>query len=598
MAGSRRFLQQSLQADCKFDGRFLQRSAPVVGEAHNSMAADQRLAEFAIEQGEELLGLDGGIGCVAGGDRLQSAEGQGAGIEPEAIAGYLVPEVGGHAVGQHHDQWKGLLGGPIDPGGASQGPLVGTIGVEAALVDQAGDGIEAGDSGGVRFGEPAPQGAAGGGIGEVVEVADPGALLEELMGVAGSGNARPHRIGVYDEVVVHPFEEDEVGEQHPQALEQVPAFDIAGDHGELKPLSGRCPGQEAPQRRFRQHRLDAGNQAWIGAVPGDLQHHPLHAGIDRVARQVGHGAEQGEQGGKEGIEVAADQQGAASGRRHPHVALDPEAVLPPQQGAQLPQLFALLGVSRLALPLEALPTAGIVCREGGGTRAEPIDEVVIHLPQAEEIAHQPTPGVGDQMDPGPGREDPGQGQGVVDGAFGEGVVLEGVDAFPIGGPERAPILLTRLLQIPERTGTVGSGAVDEDEQRALQGLLGELRIRRAEDFRGVPGAAGPAVEPGADAQPLLDRPHQGLGAEPGHAELGHLAQLFLHLLPQPLLRPRERLGLGLLDQGIAAEIKAEQPGDQLAGAAAARSSSGQAPILQTQQGFFPDLLQGGCEVAG
>ena len=103
MAGSRRFLQQSLQADCKFDGRFLQRSAPVVGEAHDSMAADQRLAEFAIEQGEELLGLDGAIGCVAGGDRLQSAEGQGAGIEPEAIAACLVPEVGGHAVGQHHD---------------------------------------------------------------------------------------------------------------------------------------------------------------------------------------------------------------------------------------------------------------------------------------------------------------------------------------------------------------------------------------------------------------------------------------------------------------------------------------------------------------
>ena len=64
-----------------------------------------------------------------------------------------------------------------------------------------------------------------------------------------------------------------------------------------------------------------------------------------------------------------------------------------------------------------------------------------------------------------------------------------------------------------------------------------------------------------------------------------------------MLRPRERLGLGLLDQGIGAEIEAEQPGDQLAGAAAG-SSAGQAPILQTQQGFFPDLLQGGCEVAG
>ncbi len=568
-AGGFRLLQQRPQARGQLVGCCAQGQPPVVSEAHHPMAAGQVAAEIAVEKVEELLRRHGLLGGVGIADLAETAEGEIHRVEPDPIPAARQPEVGSHDAGEDHHHRQVPCGRLADAAGALRGAVSGPLRFQGALrlvqqPRQRGEGL---DRGGIGFAEPAAQGPAGGGVGEIAEMAHAGAALEEQAGKAGPGDARAHGIAVDDEVVVQPIEEEEVGEEHPQTLEQMAAFDVAGDHGQGDAGLGGGPGQEAPQRSLGKHRLDPGNEAGIGAMADDLEHHPLEAGMERVAGQGRNGADQGEQGGEERVEVAAGQQGAAGGGRHPHVALDAEASLL-QHHAQVPQAFPLLLVG--LLPCLVVPVGG--------------DEIVLHLGEAEQIAHQAAAGVAEQVETGPFRQDPRQSEGVVDRALGEGAVLEGIDAIAVGGADRLPVGHAHRLQITEGAGSARSRAMDEHQQGPLAGIGGQPPIALAQEFgKLAAGGPWPAVETGRMGQAILDGRHQGLGAQPGNPELRRLAEPIGGHLAQSLPGPFEGLRPGLLQDGVAAEIEAEQALDQIPGGSPPRQAGRRAPALEPRQ---------------
>ena len=142
--------------------------------------------------------------------------------------------------------------------------------------------------------------------------------------------------------------------------------------------------------------------------------------------------------------------------------------------------------------------------------------------------------MGDEVHRGTGRQRAGQLERVVDRAFRQRAVLEGVDALAVAVLEGFPVGARRALQRIEAAGGAGAGAVDHHEQRAAGGVALQRGVAGIE--AGAELAVGPAVEARVTLQAAFDRPHQRLGADPAHAELGVLLDPVLGLDAEPFAR--------------------------------------------------------------
>ena len=372
----------------------------------------------------------------------------------------------------------------------------------------------------------------------------------------------------------------------------------------------------------------------LEALVGDLDHHPAeeaqpalggrrHGGAGagtaegaarRLGSQAAELADQREQAGQEDVEVVGEQRGAAGRAADAHVTRHPD-VLAAQQAGELAELGAFVRRPRLALAGEGrigLFAGGFV---GSRPAAEVGDQAVERRAvaragiEAQQVAHQPAAGVGDEVQPRARRQHRDELQGVVHRALGEGAVLEAVDVLAELFLQVGPGLAAG--QGAEAAEGVGAGAVDEDQRRpACQ--PGEARVVAAQPLAFGDGAAGPGIEPRRPGELLLDHRDDGPGAQAGGAGHGEILDLAAQpfggpgpgevgegvrldgeggdLPPQPLAEPpagrvpgaegREVDGAVRADQAGLGEGEAAQPGGQLVGADEQRGAVGG---LQGQQ---------------
>ena len=139
-----------------------------------------------------------------------------------------------------------------------------------------------------------------------------------------------------------------------------------------------------------------------------------------------------------------------------------------------------------------------------------------------------------QADLGAGRQGGGQLQGILDRAFRQRAVLEGVNAAGKAPFQRRPQVLVAAAQVAKTAERAGRGAVDENQDRMTH------RVRHGAAGAEIGGtqrrphavSPAPAVQAGAGiGQPAFDGHHQGSGAGPADAQLERASQerrLFQH----------------------------------------------------------------------
>ena len=497
------------------------RQPPVVGVCDHAVAARQVFVQVAVRLGEQRLGLDFVLRRV--GLELKSgqpATGQRSHAEPHAVAP-VQPQVRAHQAGQQnrHRSGRNAAAAGLARRGAGQGALVDTAQRTEGL-DLFHRGLE----------QPAARGQARGVVDEVAEVAHVRPLVEHHPGVVGPGDAGAHRVGVHHQVVVGVVEEREIGEQHTEPLEQAAAFDVARNHGQPDAALRRGPRQQARHRRARQQRLDAGHQVGFGSVARDFEHHPFEGRIDRVALQRRHPPHQRQQARQEDIEVAAGQPRATRRRGHAHIAFQPQ-LLAPQFGGQLAQRLALLGVrgQQFARDARALGRVGLAQR--GGVQRVAVDQLV-EVFQAQQVAHQTAARMRQQVNRRPFGQGARELQCVVDRALGQSAVFERQHPVGVAVFKRFPETGGGVLQLIEAGLRAGPGAVNHHQQRPGLGVGLQLRVSRQQQFSQF--AVHPAVQPGVALEAAFQRPHQRLGADPAHAQIGVLRDLVFGLLADPL----------------------------------------------------------------
>lgn len=192
---------------------------------------------------------------------------------------------------------------------------------------------------------------------------------------------------------------------------------------------------------------------------GDQELEREVAGQDQIVEQFNHG--------EPAVQLSGGKGGSPGRAGNPHIPFHNNFFLL-QQLYQLAQLrclgpFRIILLTRFTNPgrqLEDLSDAGV------RQRLCPL----YALPQAKQVPHQPAPGVAHQVEPCPVRQLLCQGQGIGDGAFGQGVVFPGIgmaitaaklstrigagDVFPIPEPHEASL-------------EAGHGAVEEQEDRPI-----------------------------------------------------------------------------------------------------------------------------------
>ncbi|EXI84614.1 MAG: hypothetical protein AW11_03792 [Candidatus Accumulibacter regalis] len=518
----RRFAQQAVEEFGKAFGEHIQRLPPVVGEALDTMAGRQILADVAVEHLEELLGLDARL---LPGNLAQATRGNVQRVEPDAVRA-IHREVRTHHPGQHDDHRQV---GTAHLRRARHGAHA-----RFAVHERTRQGLESSQRQDLVGDQPVAQRKAGIDVREVAEMRDFGAAVEQRTGPRLRRDAGEHRVAIDDQVVVDVVEKKIVGEQDAETLEQIAAFDVAGNHRHLDARAHRCVAQQAGHRRVRQHRFDAGHQMRIGALVRDFQNHALESRIERVAEEERHLPDQRQHPGKEEVQVAARQPRPLRRTGDAYVAL--HAQLPGRQRAgQLAQLLTLLGVRRVDFAAQAL-RFGFALAGVAGTRQiglvlldQPVE--VVH---AEQIGNQAAARVRDQAElkaVGQRRE---QLEGVFDRALGERAVLVSVDAAAEVALQDAPQITLVDLQVAKTAERVRPGAMHEKQdrpflrRRPLQ-LAPRARQRLAVLRLGGATPAVPAVNAGRPTEPRLDRPHQRPRSQPADAQFGDVASTLAQL---------------------------------------------------------------------
>ncbi len=229
-------LQQAVEEFAQSVGQHVQRLPPVVGKAFDAVGARELLAQLAVEHAEQLVGLDAGL---IEGDLGQAAGGDVQRVEPDAVAA-VGAQVRAHHAGQHHHH-RPI--GRLDVAAGARG-----LGQRGGVLARRRQGAEHVQRARLGLDQPVAQRGARVAVGEVAEVRDIGAAVEQHARGRLRRDAGEHRGGVHYEVVVVVVEEQEVGEQHAQALEQVAALDVAGDHRHRHAVAHRRVAQQPRHR--------------------------------------------------------------------------------------------------------------------------------------------------------------------------------------------------------------------------------------------------------------------------------------------------------------------------------------------------------------
>ena len=360
--GLRGLLLQAGQQLAQPVAQGVQRQAPVIGEGHHPVRRRQVPAQRAVGHVEHRVGLDA---AAVPGQLVQPAGSDAQRVQPDAaVARHR--QVRPHDAGQQHHHR------PVGIGHTTRHDAQGVQAVKLA-----GQGLEGRHVARIGAGQPVAQRRAGVQIAEVVEVRHLGTAVEQHPGLGLRRDAAEHGAGVHHQVVVDLVKQQKVGQQHAQAHQQVAALDVACDQAQLHAGPHRAARQQGGHRRVGQHAFDARHQVRVGAALGDLDHHPLEGRVKRVAKEVGHRADQRQQARQEDIHIAAGQLGALGRAGHPQVALHLGLALAQQRG-QGAQVLTLLGVG-----VAQLRRYGSV-----GKLIVVAVDLRLQIGQAQQVAHQ------------------------------------------------------------------------------------------------------------------------------------------------------------------------------------------------------------------
>src|SRR5262249_62104588 len=117
-----------------------------------------------------------------------------------------------------------------------------------------------------------------------------------------------------------------------------------------------CGVKEGDERRAGHHRLDTGDQCWLGPVLYDLKRSPFDHLVERISNQAWDQADEIGEDRKELIDILTREERAAGRRRAAQEALHSK-LLGGQQLRELPDFFpvVLVRVNQVGMiPLEAL----------------------------------------------------------------------------------------------------------------------------------------------------------------------------------------------------------------------------------------------------
>ena len=334
---------------------------------------------------------------------------------------------------------------------------------------------------------------------KVVEVGDLLTLIaQETRTAIGPADPADHRAGVDHQVMLAAIEP-----VHYQQLELAPqalSFDVAGDDAEVGTGHQRWMVQQPGQRRAGHHRFDAGQRPRIGAF------------LDHGEQEVGDVANQAATGeqidhAQPAVQPPRCQRRAArrTGDAHEATNLDLPLV---EQLEELHQTRAVIGVGLVTrfrgVAVEGAETKLLGHRAIGGEQLGEqiaLQRIVLALPfgQAQQLTDQTAARMRDQMQLRTDRQLLNERERVLDRAFGQRPMLQGIHVFAVAGANRLaggrggpPIVVRgRGPEVTEAALDAGHRAVQEDQQRFVF-----RQLRRAVDDRcqGQVRGQGTAVE--------------------------------------------------------------------------------------------------------
>lgn len=214
--------------------------------------------------------------------------------------------------------------------------------------------------------------------------------------------------------------------------QQARAGEIAGHHVQRRVDPDVRRVEQGDEGRIRHHRLQARQHARIAALPDHREQESLQQAVadrqrlgsrQQLARRVEALAQQVEHRARPAVEPTRGQRGALRRTGHAHEALDADA-----PGRQLAVELA----QRLGLDVEGRAPAAlglgekaldVLVREGFGAEA---------IGPRQQFAHHAAARMAHHVQPRALGQRPRQRQRVLDGAFRQAAVLEGIDALAVG----------------------------------------------------------------------------------------------------------------------------------------------------------------------
>jgi len=231
-----RLQQQPIEQRSQAFAQHVERLPPVVGKALDTVAGGEKPAEIAIEHAEQFLRLDFRL---SPGDLVEAATGNVEGIEPDPVAAPDL-QVRPHDAGQDDDHRQ--IGDRRFATTPQPGAGHGCVG------ERPRQRLESRQRADIAAHQPVPQGCPRVDVAEIGEVRYRGATVEQGPRPRLWRDAGVHRIGIDDQIVVEVVEQQEVGQQHPQALQHAAALDVTGDHRHLDARTYRRLAQQARHR--------------------------------------------------------------------------------------------------------------------------------------------------------------------------------------------------------------------------------------------------------------------------------------------------------------------------------------------------------------
>ncbi len=449
-------VEHAAHLPCELIGVVLHRLAPVVREQHRLAVIGDRIGPRLVVLGQQRGGLhflvERQLGDRTAG-HLQL-------VEPHALSVDVEPAAHDARQHEHHRRIRRRCapcrGDPARGHGSGLNiERLERLASRAVVADQPGA-------------EPLHRAR----IGEVAQVID---LLGVVERAPRGGAIGPtiHRSGVDDQIVL--LAEEPVRGERGEVVENAARLDFARDHREIGAGHHLGPIEHAHQRRYRRLRVQAREFGWVEALLHDRRHqigehvgHVAHAG-----HRIGQPVDQVERDRQPPVEPSRCERGTACRAPHAHEALDLD-LLGFEQVAQFFQCVAL-GEQRLLGRSFGFAGGALEYRE---VRRTERFGAARDVAPAQQLGHQATARMRDQVHGGAVGQALRELERVVDRAERKRAVLESVDAaFVVFEQLRGFGAIGLGPQAAEAAGGARRSAMDEHQRRLAIGYGGN-RLRR------------------------------------------------------------------------------------------------------------------------